>query len=257
MRGAKAEMVLAYHEVMRESNYAYCVTCEHFAEHMNLLGVLAQPDGSAVHARVTFDDGEQSQARNALPLLRRHGISATYFVNPGLAGTEPKFLNWKQLKELQAAGHSIQSHGWSHKFLTFCSEAQLKQELSGSREMLEDKLGTAVEEISMPGGRWDERVIEACAGAGYKRVYVSEPWIATEMSSVKVVGRFMVRRTTSLAELKKMVLRDSAKLWTLKMRSQLKRRVVGLVGDGLYHRLWCKFTGYNEFEAARQQDHYS
>src|SRR5262249_53289973 len=148
--------------------------------------------------------------------------------------------NWDQLKELQAAGHSIQSHGWSHKFLTFCSDAELAQELGGSREMLEDKLGTSVEEISMPGGRWDERVIEACARAGYKCVYVSDPWIAREICGVKVIGRFMVRRTTSLPELKKMVLRDSRKLWTLKMRSQLKRRVVGLVGDGLYHRLWCK-----------------
>jgi hypothetical protein len=67
----------------------------------------------------------------------------------------------------------------------------------------------------------------------------------------------MVRRTTTLAELEKMVQRDSGALWMLKMRSQLKRRIVSIVGDGLYHRLWCRLTGYNEFEAARQQDHYS
>lgn len=254
---AIAGMVLAYHEVMPESNYAYCVTSDRFAEQVNLLGALALQPGPALHARITFDDGEQSQSRNALPLLQRHGISATYFVNPGLAGTEPKFLTWAQLQELHAAGHSIQSHGWSHKFLTSCSDTELGQELGGSRETLEDKLGAAVEEISVPGGRWDERVIEACARAGYKRVYVSDPWIATEISGVKVIGRFMVRRTTTLAELEKMVQRDSGALWMLKMRSQLKRRIVSIVGDGLYHRLWCRLTGYNEFEAARQQDHYS
>lgn len=252
-----AGMVLAYHEVLPESNYAYCVPCDHFAEHMSLLGFLAQSTGSEGHAQVTFDDGEQSQSRNALPLLRKHGISAIYFVNPGLAGTEPKFLTWEQLKELQAAGHSIQSHGWSHKFLISCSDVELDQELVRSRETLQDKLGAAVEEISVPGGRWDRRVIEACARAGYKRVYVSDPWIATEISGVKVIGRFMVRRTTTLAELKKMVQRDRGALWALKMRAQLKRQIVNLVGDGLYHRLWCKLTGYNEFEAARQQDHYS
>ncbi|HKV91079.1 MAG TPA: polysaccharide deacetylase family protein [Candidatus Angelobacter sp.] len=247
-------VVLAYHEVLPESNYAYCVPCDHFAEHMSLL---AQSVGLGDHARITFDDGEQSQSKNALPLLRRHGISATYFVNPGLAGTEPKFLTWEQLRELQAAGHSIQSHGWAHKFLTSCSDEELAQELVRSRQMLEEKLGAAVEEISVPGGRWDERVIAACARAGYKRVYVSDPWIATEISGVKVIGRFMVRRTTTLTELKKMVRRDRGALWTLKMRAQLKRHVVSVVGDGLYHRLWCRLTGYNEFEAARQQDHYS
>lgn len=254
---AMTEMVLAYHEIMPESSYAYCVPSDHFAEHLSLLSALADPAGPAIRTRITFDDGEQSQSRNALPLLRRHGFSATYFVNPGLAGTEPKFLSWAQLQELQSTGHSIQSHGWSHKFLTFCSDPELKQELRGSRERLEDKLGAAVEEISVPGGRWDRRVIEACANAGYKRVYVSDPWIATEVCGVKVIGRFMVRRTTTLAELKNMVQRDSGALWALKMRAQLKRRVVSLLGDDLYHRLWCKLTGYNEFEAARQQDHYS
>jgi peptidoglycan/xylan/chitin deacetylase (PgdA/CDA1 family) len=248
-------MVLAYHEVMPDSNYAYCVTCDHFAEHVNLLGSLAQQAGPAVHARITFDDGEQSQSRNVLPLLSRHGISATYFVNPGLVGTEPKFLTWTELEELQGAGHSIQSHGWSHKFLTSCSDAELAQELARSREALENKLGAAVEEISVPGGRWDARVIAACAPAGYKRVYVSDPWIGTEMCGVKVIGRFMVRRTTTLEELKKMVQRNGRALRALKMRSQLKRSVVSIVGDGLYHKLWCKLTGYNEFEAARQQDY--
>jgi peptidoglycan/xylan/chitin deacetylase (PgdA/CDA1 family) len=250
---AAERMVLAYHEVMAESNYSYCVTRESFAAQLGLIKSLA-PEG---RAHVTFDDGEQSQLQNAAPVLGECGIAATYFVNPGLAGTEPKFLTWTQLRELQSAGHSVQSHGWSHKFLVACSDEELMHEVAGSREMLENKLGTAVEEISMPGGRWDARVIEACARAGYKRVYVSDPWVATEIASVKVIGRFMVRRTTGLAELKKMIQRDRRMLWTMKMRSQLKKGVVGLVGDERYHRLWCTLTGYNEFEAARQQDRYS
>ena len=248
---AEQRMVLAYHEVMPESNYSYCVTRDNFAEQLVLLSSIAG------EVRVTFDDGEQSQYGNALPLLREHRVTATYFVNPGLAGTERKFLTWTQLRELHAAGQSIQSHGWSHKFLVSCSDEELKQEVAGSREILEDKLGAPVEEISMPGGRWDKRVIEACARAGYRRVYVSEPWIASEMFGVQIIGRFMVRRSTGLDELKKMALRDRRTLWTKKMRWQLKKGIVGLVGDGLYHRLWCKLTGYNEFEAARQQDHYS
>ena len=114
-----------------------------------------------------------------------------------------------------------------------------------------------MEEISVPGGRWNRRVIEACALAGYRRVYVSEPWILTSMSGVEVIGRFMVRRTTTMVELRKMVQRDRRALWKMRLRSQLKQGIVGLVGDGLYHRLWCRLTGYNEFEAARQQDSHS
>lgn len=244
--------VLAYHEIMPESNYAYCVTSDAFAEHLRLFASLAKERRQASSVQVTFDDGEQSQLHNALPLLTEHGISATYFVTPGLIGTAAKFLGWDELKALRDAGHSVQSHGWSHKFLTFCSDDELQHELSASKQLLEDKLETAVQEISVPGGRWDKRVIKACGKAGYKRVYVSDPWVAMETAGIEVIGRYMVRRTATIAELQKIVQRDRAALWKLKVRSQLRQGIVGLVGDGLYHRVWCKLTGYNDFEAARQ-----
>jgi peptidoglycan/xylan/chitin deacetylase (PgdA/CDA1 family) len=245
--------VLAYHEVMPESNYAYCVTTSAFAEHLSLYSH-AQKHRQAVAAQITFDDGEQSQLHNALPLLAEHGISSTYFVTPGLIGKAAKFLGWDELKALRDAGHSVQSHGWSHKFLTFCSDNELEHELCASKELLEDKLEVAVQEISVPGGRWDHRVIKACAAAGYKRVFVSDPWIATTLFGVELTGRFMVRRTTTIEELRKIIRKDRTALWKLRVRSQLKQSLVGLVGDGLYHKVWCRLTGYNEFEAARQQN---
>ena len=251
-RSANSNMVLAYHEVMPESNYAYCVTVEAFAEQLRLLESLRKT--KSLDAKITFDDGEQSQFHNALPVLAQHGIKATYFVTPGLIGSAAKFLGWDDLKALQAAGHSIQSHGWSHKFLTFCSEAELTHELRASKQFLEENLGSAVEEISVPGGRWNRRVLQGCAAAGYRRVYVSDPWVETEITGMKVIGRFMVRRTTTIAEFEKIVAKDPGTLRKLRLRSQLREGVVSMLGDSLYHRLWCRLTGYNEFEAARQQD---
>jgi peptidoglycan/xylan/chitin deacetylase (PgdA/CDA1 family) len=249
---ADRNMVLAYHEVMPESNYAYCVTAASFTEQLRVFDSLKK--AKSFGAQITFDDGEQSQFHNALPLLAEHGFKGTYFVTPGLIGTAAKFLGWKKLKGLQAAGHSVQSHGWSHKFLTFCSEAELAHELRASKQSLEDNLGSAVEEISVPGGRWDKRVIEACAAAGYQRVYVSHPWVEAEIDGVQVIGRFMVRRTTTILELEKIVTKDRSALRKLRLRSQLREGLVGVLGDSLYHRLWCRLTGYNDFEAARQQD---
>jgi peptidoglycan/xylan/chitin deacetylase (PgdA/CDA1 family) len=249
---ADRNMVLAYHEVMPESNYAYCVTLASFAEQLRSLDSLKKT--KSLGAQITFDDGEQSQFHNAAPLLAQHGFKATYFVTPGLIGTAAKFLGWDDFRALQAAGHSVQSHGWSHKFLTFCSEAELAHELRTSKQSLEDNLGSAVEEISVPGGRWNREVIHACAAAGYRRVYVSDPWVETEIDGVEVIGRFMVRRTTTIPELEKIVGKDPSALRKLRLRSQLRGGLVGLLGDSLYHRLWCQLTGYNEFEAARQQD---
>jgi peptidoglycan/xylan/chitin deacetylase (PgdA/CDA1 family) len=253
MRQPANRAVLAYHEVMPESDYSYCVTSGAFAKHMALLDSVAKASEAKLPVQLTFDDGERSQYLNAAPLLAEHGFSATYFVTPGLIGTAAKFLGWDELKVLQNAGHSIQSHGWSHKFLTFCSDAELAHELLASRQLLEDKLGDLVEEISVPGGRWNRRVIKACADAGYRRVYVSDPWVAENLFGIQVIGRFMVRRTTTAAELLKVVQQDRYALGKIRMRSQIKQAIVGLLGDGLYHRLWCRLTGYNEFEAARQQ----
>jgi len=251
MQPAERNMVLAYHEVLPESSYAYCVTSASFTEQLRLLDSLKRT--KSLDAQITFDDGEQSQFHNALPLLTQYGFKATYFATPGLIGTAAKFLGWNDLRALQAAGHSIQSHGWSHKFLTFCSEAELAYELRASKQSLEDNLGSAVQEISVPGGRWDSRVVHACAAAGYRRIYVSHPWVETEIRGIEVIGRFMVRRTTTIAELEKIVAKDRSALRKLRLRSQLRDGLVGVLGDSLYHRLWCRLTGYNDFEAARQQ----
>ncbi len=253
MRQSANHAVLAYHEVMPESDYAYCVTSSVFAQHLALFDSVAEEASPQLPVQITFDDGERSQYLNVAPLLAEHGISATYFVTPGLIGTAAKFLGWDELKALQNAGHSIQSHGWSHKFLTFCSDAELAHELLASRQLLEDKLGTLVEEISVPGGRWNRRVIKACADAGYRRVYVSDSWVAENMFGIQVIGRFMVRRTTTATELLSVIQQDRYALGKMRIRSQVKQAIVGLVGDGLYHRLWCRLTGYNEFEAARQR----
>ncbi len=249
---ADRNMVLAYHEIMPESNYAYCVTSEAFAEQLRLFDALRRAKSLGI--KITFDDGEQSQLHNALPLLAEYGFKATYFVTPGLIGTAAKFLGWNDLRALQAARHSVQSHGWSHKFLTFCSEEELTHELRASKQSLEDNLGSAVEEISVPGGRWNRQVIPACAATGYRRVYVSDPWIEAEIDGVEVIGRFMVRRTTTIPDLEKIVGKDPSALRKLRLRSQFRGGLVGVLGDSLYHRLWCRLTGYNEFEAARQQD---
>ena len=250
-RPAPKSAILAYHEVMAKSDYAYCVRSDQFSEQLQMLKTNAK---AGFPAQVTFDDGERSEFEIAGPLLAEHGIRATYFVTPGLIGTAHKFLSWEELKKLRSAGHSVQSHGWSHRFLTWCDEGELDYELRVSRHAIEDRLGAAVQELSIPGGRWDARVLRACAEAGYERVYVSESWLDAESFGVNVLGRFMVRNNTSLEQLERIVRRDPVTLRKMKMRSQIRKGIVNLVGDDRYHRLWCRLTGYNEFEQARQQN---
>jgi peptidoglycan/xylan/chitin deacetylase (PgdA/CDA1 family) len=248
----KGSVILAYHEVMPESVYSYCVTASAFREHLLLIG---DRGANSADVQVTFDDGERSQHLHASGILAEHGVRATFFVTPGLIGSDARLLGWSELRELQRAGHSIQSHGWSHKFLTLCSDEELKHEVRASKESLEDHLGLPVTGISVPGGRWDRRVTQASADAGYQTLYVSDPWVATEALGMHIQGRFMVRRTTGQAEMKRILQRDKRMLWSLRTRHQAKKAIVSLIGDGVYHRLWCRLSGYNEFDEARQSQY--
>ena len=104
-----------------------------------------------------------------------------------------------------------------------------------------------MEEISVPGGRWDRRVIQACAAAGYRRVYVSDPWVEAEMSGFEVIGRFMVRRTTTIAELTELCPEIEMRCGNCAYAHSSEQGLVGVLGDSLYHRLWCRLDRIQRF----------
>jgi peptidoglycan/xylan/chitin deacetylase (PgdA/CDA1 family) len=144
-----------------------------------------------------------------------------------------------QLREVVSLGHEVQSHGLSHCMLTRCSEKELATELRGSRAELEQKLGVRVDAISMPFGRWDARVLDACSVAGYRRVYTSEPLpAALRPEELAVLGRFMVRRFTTAQEIERMVLAPRNTLRAMQAIHRCKRLARSVVGEDLYHHLW-------------------
>src|SRR3954469_20813162 len=59
---------------------------------------------------ITFDDGWENQYRHAFPILRRFGLTATFFVFTTPLGKDDKLMTWEQLRELQAAGMTMGSH---------------------------------------------------------------------------------------------------------------------------------------------------
>src|SRR6202043_315180 len=97
---------------------------------------------------LTFDDREESQFCYGLPLLEKYSVKACFFVNVGfigqnriIKGWSQRSMGWPQLRELVRLGHSVQSHGWSHEFLTACSKKELENQLRRSKITLEDGLG--------------------------------------------------------------------------------------------------------------------
>jgi peptidoglycan/xylan/chitin deacetylase (PgdA/CDA1 family) len=243
--------ILAYHEVVPDNaRYLYSVTSHQLEEHLRLVAELqAIPNLTGAAPRVTFDDGHLSIYQYALPLLAQTRVPATFFVTAGWIGQRADFLTWEHLREAITLGNRIQSHGWSHKFLTQCSESELRDELERSRRTLEDKLGVEVDAISAPGGRWNRRMLVAATSAGYRRVYLSDPWRKpAELDGVQVFGRLMVWRTMQAEQLRHWLMMKGTSLFYHRTQERLKESVRRVLGDRVYHRLWCWLALWNETE---------
>jgi peptidoglycan/xylan/chitin deacetylase (PgdA/CDA1 family) len=102
-----------------------------------------------LHILITFDDGWEDNVSVALPLLQQYRLSALMFVSSDKVGT-PGFVTWDQLKQWLNAGMEIGSHGCDHLDFSQLNEPQIVYELNRSKEVLEQRLGIAVETFAYP-----------------------------------------------------------------------------------------------------------
>jgi peptidoglycan/xylan/chitin deacetylase (PgdA/CDA1 family) len=105
---------------------------------------------------VTFDDGFRSQFENALPVLSRHHLLATFFLIANREATHDRRLGhtsdwWKidwrdddieMLKQLVMDGHEIGSHSVTHHPEVMPTQADV--EARDSKRLIEQWIGTTV-----------------------------------------------------------------------------------------------------------------
>jgi hypothetical protein len=248
LRREPRHAVLAYHELFPyPQDYRYALTCQRFEDHLRLLTQLAEQRSSTKPPLViSFDDGHISNYVQALPLLEKHSAKAIFFVIAGRIGERKDFMNWTHLRELVSCGHRVESHGWSHRILTGCPDSDLRDELIRSRETLEGRLAIPVRALSAPHGRWNGRVLKACADAGYGRLYSSDPWyISHDERPVEVIGRLVMTQSLDAARLLNWLTLGPLEAGFRRVGSVLKRSARYGLGTKLYYRVWAQFSGWN------------
>ena len=235
----RATLFFLYHEVRSgNSNYSYVIESEHFQQHLDLFAFVRTTDDGKLKPEVTFDDGHVSNHDIAAPLLASHGIAATFFITVGWTATKPGYMGWNELRALKDAGHTIGAHGWSHTLLTHLNDSDLQRELSQSRLTLEDKLGTPIITMSLPGGRQNARVLAACRAAGYAHVFTSVPK-PEPVPLVAVVGRMNVLAEMRPEWLAKVLDPATGILASMERKQRIKDVAKSFLGDHLYERLWA------------------
>jgi peptidoglycan/xylan/chitin deacetylase (PgdA/CDA1 family) len=233
-------LILTYHELGHEtSSDLYRVSIGQFESHLRLLDNLSsQLRVNYKDYSITFDDGHISHYNLAFPVLTKDMIRCTFFITTEWIGSSER-MSKQHIRYLVEAGHRVGSHSCSHPFLPNCSDEQLRYEVGISKEKLQDTIGSEVTTISVPYGRWDNRVLRACREAGYTWVYTSDPWLtAAEREGVMCCGRLTVRNSFSAHHLQALLTARGLAKARLQAPFMAKQALKACIGDRIYHRLW-------------------
>ncbi len=134
---------------------------------------------------LTFDDGFADNHERLLPLLERHGVSATVFVPAAelVAGSwgsprgAPDRLDLGRAREMLATGRvAFGCHGATHRTLRGLRPETLRTECREAKLRLEDALGREVPLFAYPFGApdsWDRQVRSAVVDARYRGAFTS------------------------------------------------------------------------------------
>jgi peptidoglycan/xylan/chitin deacetylase (PgdA/CDA1 family) len=116
---------------------------------------------------LTFDDGYQDHYTVVLPLLRRYGFTATFFVVTSAVGTRDH-LTVSQIREMAGAGMDIESHGVHHVDFSVLPPEVARRELVESRKTIEGWTGRPVAFFAYPAGRYNEALEHLLDALGYR-----------------------------------------------------------------------------------------
>lgn len=181
--------ILVYHSILTDQFYRDLdennVRLDMFKQQMLLLkrsskkivslsdGINGLKDRNLPHdsVSITFDDGLASVYNNALGVLERLNIPATFFiVYKNLSNDEDLFMDWHMIFSIKKKGFEIASHSYSHKRLSGLTDGDLAKETIFAKNKFEEK-GISVELFAYPYGFYgdfSDKTEAFIKEAGYK-----------------------------------------------------------------------------------------
>ena len=127
---------------------------------------------------ITFDDGYKNNYEFAFPILKKYNLPASIFVIVNEIG-RPKNdrLSWGEIMAMQDSGLvTIGSHALDPEpLINLKSDDEIKNQLYGSKKILEDRLGRSVNIFSYPEGLFNVKIRQFAIDAGYSGCVTTSP----------------------------------------------------------------------------------
>ena len=158
-------------------------------------------------AMITFDDGWKNQFKYAVPLLKKYGFTATFFVNPKWIGKGGAYMTAEQVASLADTGFDVESHTWGHVSLVRSHATtqgafgrSMRQQFRLAEDWIRDTTGQKPVALCYPFGFYDSEVVAELGRAGYDSAYTTEEGVADARPwDALVMKRFNISRGVSAA----------------------------------------------------------
>src|SRR2546422_1846290 len=168
-------------------------------------------------AVISFDDGWKSQYEVAWPIMKKFGYPFTMFIytegvrGGSLGGGEA--ITWEQLADMRDNGVDIEAHSATHQDLREGHNIMLaapggkktrtkltgpeyekwvQNEVVGSKELLEQRLGLKANCFAVPFGNYNEHVKEIARNSGFEAMFTVYGQPITYTSPLNSLGRYAI-----------------------------------------------------------------
>lgn len=115
---------------------------------------------------LSFDDGYLGQHTKAMPVLRKLHWPGVLNLKVNALKSRYTLPAWR-VRQMLAAGWELDAHTITHPDLTHVGDAQLWNEVHGSRVELQRMFHVPVDFFCYPSGRYNAHVVAAVRRAGY------------------------------------------------------------------------------------------
>lgn len=175
--------------------------------------------GSVDGARLvglSFDDGYADIAQHALPVLERHGFTATVFVSSGVTDgrarltwyrDQPPLLDWAAIRELDGASAlRFEAHTVTHPNLLELDDESARREIADSRTELAEQLGRPVNGFCYPAGLFGRRERDLVARIGFAWATSCEPGVNDALTDPYALRRIQIDARDALLDFRSKLL---------------------------------------------------
>jgi peptidoglycan/xylan/chitin deacetylase (PgdA/CDA1 family) len=179
-----------------KTNSFTSITFDDLQRHLTQGGVLPQKP-----VIISFDDDWEGQYSYGLPLLKKYGFTATFYIWVVVVGRK-HHMTWDQVKALDEAGMQIGCHTLTHPYLQrIRDDKTLQREILGAKQAIEKHIGKPITSFAYPFGQYNERVVSFVREAGFTSARSTWPGVVHSTDGLySLTGLIRTEATQSLED---------------------------------------------------------